>query len=325
MGILKYDRKKFFDGVGVKIDGEHQHTLEEVIKTAGLDYVVEKVKSYDQEGDEIIGSYHTRYFDKDGIKHNLGTGLKKQYTVLQNYEAFDFLGDVLGKDLTIECAGTTDGGRKAFICASTEPIKVLDEEIDPYMVFSSSHDGSSGIKIMLTPIRVFCSNCMARASKQAQSVFTIRHSTNVHSKLYIAQNILLNNTKYLELYKEGIEDMAKVRFNRRQFVDKLVPFVLQQMGLLDENGRPKEKKRNANIVEVYREQLLAEWSAEDTKNQENTLVNMYNAVTAFESHLRPMRNAENVETKFRQILAGMTLSNLALDYAASMVGHKLLF
>ena len=192
-------------------------------------------------------------------------------------------------------------------------------------MFSSSHDGSSGVKIILTPVRVFCSNCMARASKQAQSVFTIKHSTNVHNKLYIAQNILLQNTKYLEAYKEGIEDMAAVRFTRRQFVDKLVPFVLQQMGLLDENGQPIEKKRNANIAEVYREQLLAEWSAEDTKNQENTLVNMWNAITAFESHMRPMRNADKPETKFRQVLAGMTLSNLALDYAANMVGHKLAF
>lgn len=324
MGVLQYNRKKFFEGVGTEIGADQQHNLGEVIKLAGLDYVVEKVKSYDEEGEEI-GSYHTRYFDKDGVKHNLGAGLKEQYTVLQNYEAFDFLDTILNKDVKVECAGPTDGGKKAFICAHTDPIKVLDEDIDPYIVFSSSHDGSSGVKIMLTPVRVFCSNCMARASKQAQSVFTIKHSTNVHNKLYIAQNILLQNTKYLEAYKEGIEDMATVRFTRRQFVDKLVPFVLQQMGLLDENGQPIEKKRNANIVEVYREQLLAEWSAEDTKNQENTLVNMWNAITAFESHMRPMRNADKPETKFRQVIAGMTLSNAAIEFAANIVGYKLKF
>lgn len=323
MGILQYNRKKFFEGVGTEIGANQQHSLDEVIKLAGLDYVVEKVKSYDEEGEEI-GSYHTRYFDKDGVKHNLGAGLKEQYTVLQNYEAFDFLQDIL-QDVTIECAGTTDGGRKSFVCATTEPIKVLDEEIDPYMIFQNSFDGSGSVRIMLTPIRVFCSNCMARASKQAQSVFTIKHSSSVHNKLYVAQNVLLANTKYLETYKEGIEDMATVRFTRRQFVDKLVPFVLKQMGLLDADGQPIEKKRNANAVEVYRENLLAAWSAEDTKNQENTLVNLWNAVTNFETFLRPMRNADRPETKFKQIIAGMTLSNLALDYAANMVGHKLIF
>ena len=84
MGILQYNRKRFFDGVGTEISNEQQDSLESIIKAAGLDYVVEKVKSYDEDGDEI-GSYHTRYFDKDGNKHILGTGLKDQYTVLQNF------------------------------------------------------------------------------------------------------------------------------------------------------------------------------------------------------------------------------------------------
>lgn len=323
MGVLQYNRKKFFEGVGTEIGEDQQHSLEEVIKIAGLDYVVEKVKSYDEDGDEI-GSYHTRYIDSDGNKHILGSGLKDQYTVLQNYEAFDFIQDVL-QDVKIECAGNTDDGRKAFICASTEPIKVLDEDIDPYLVFFASHDGSSGIKVMLTPIRVFCSNCMSRASKQAQSVFSIRHSRNVHDRLYIAKDILLQNTEYLKVYKDAIEDMARIRFTRRQFVDKLVPFVLHQMGLVNADGTPIEKKRNANIVDVYKENLLKEWSAQDTANQSETLVNMWNAITAFESHIKPRRNADNPETKFKQIIAGMTLSNLAIEYAASLANYKLKF
>lgn len=323
MGILQYDRKKFFDGVGTKIEEEQRHSLADVIQAAGLDYVVEKVKSYDADGEEI-GSYHTRYLDKDGNKHILGAGLTEQYTVLQNYEAFDFIDDMIS-DVQIETAGYLDDGKKVFICASTEPIMVLDEEIDPYLIISSSHDGSSSVKIMLTPIRVFCSNCMARASRQAQSVFTIKHSRNIHNKLYIAQNVLLENTHYLEQYKESIEDMATVRFTRHQFVDKIVPFVLNKMGLIDENGIPFERKRNANIVDVYRENLLAAWSAEDAKNQENTLVCLWNAITRFETRYEPQRNADKPETKFKQILAGMTLSNLALEYAATIANYKLKF
>lgn len=320
MGILQYDRKKFFEGVGTEIGENQQGSLEKVIKAAKLDYVVEKVKSYDEDGEEI-GSYHTRYIDEDGIKQNLGFGLKKQYKVLQNYQCFYYLQDML-QDVTVECAGTTDGSRKSFICVKTDPIKVLDEEIDPYMVMQNSFDGSGSVKIMLTPIRVFCSNCMTMAIKEAQSIFTIRHSKSVHDRLYIAQDVLLKNTKYLEAYKEQIEEMAKVRFTRRQFVDKLIPFVLTEMGLLDEEGKPIEKKRNQNIVEVYRDQLLACWSAEDTKNQENTLVNAYNALTSFESHVRPMRNSDKPETKFNQVLKGMLLSNAAIKYAFTLVNYK---
>lgn len=318
MGILSYDRKKFFENLGTDVSKEQN--LNDVLKAANLDYVVEKVRNYDPEGDPI-DSYSTRYFDEDGNKHYLGTGLKKQYTVLQNYEAFDFLQDMLG-DVVIEHAGEINKGRQTFICANTEPIKVLDEDIAPYITFINSHDGSSGVKVILTPIRVFCSNAVARAIKNAQSVFSIKHSHNVHSNLYIAKDILLKNTEYLKQYKETIEDMANVRFARREFVDKIIPFVLRQVNLLDENNNPVEKKGCADRLDYYRDSLLACWDAEDTKNQDNTLANLWNALTDFESHMKPMRNADNFEIPFRRVIQGMLLSNVALDYAATIKNYK---
>lgn len=333
MPILKFDANKeytpkntvFYDECGTKITKVKgsELNLADVLEQSGLNKIVKKDKSYDADGNEI-GTFHTYYDDDDGVRHFLGSGLTQQYTVMQNYEAFDWL-DTIIKDVKIECAGSINNGKQVYICASTESIKVLDEEIAPHMVFMNSHDGSSSIKVLLTPIRVFCSNCMTRATKEAQSMFWIKHTKSVHSKLYIAQDVLLKNTEYLKTYKEGIEDMARVRFTRQQFVDNLVPFVLKQMGLLDSDGKPIEKKRNANIVEVYRDHLLACWSAEDTKNQENTLVNMWNAITDFESHIVPMRNASKPETTFKRVIAGMTLSNVALNFAAEMVNHKLIF
>ena len=40
MGVLQYNRKRFFDGVGTEINNEQQDSLESIIKAAGLDYVV---------------------------------------------------------------------------------------------------------------------------------------------------------------------------------------------------------------------------------------------------------------------------------------------
>jgi hypothetical protein len=57
------------------------------------------------------------------------------------------------------------------------------------MVFNNSFDGSSGVKVILTPIRVFCSNCMQLAIRQATSKISIKHSTNVHQNLYIAKDV----------------------------------------------------------------------------------------------------------------------------------------
>ena len=313
MGILQYDRKKFFEGVGTEIGADQQHSLDEVIKLSGLDYVVEKQRIYDQDGDEIPGSYCTMYRDNDGSKHFLGSGLKEQYTVLQNSEAFDFLSDLLG-DVKVECAGATHGGNRAFICASTEPIKILDDDVTPYINFINSHDGGSSIMAMLTPVRMFCSNCLALSIKQAVNKITIKHSRNVQQRLYIAKDVLLQNTKYLEAVKTQMEELATMRFTRKQFIDNLTVKVLQFIGLYDEDGQPIEKKRNAGLAESYRDHMLACWSANDLANYDNTGYKAIQALLDFESHRTFARNNENPETRFKSVLAGMLISDFALQY-----------
>ena len=320
MGILKYDRKKFFEGVGTNVATIKQDNLEDIIKYAGLDYMVEKVKSYDEDGEEI-GSYHTRYFDADGVKHNIGSGLKAQYTVLQNSEAFGFLQDILG-DIQIECAGTINDGKSSFVCASTEPLKVLNEEISPFVVFQNSFDGSGSVRAMLTPIRVFCSNCMMSAIRNAESKISIKHSTNVVQRLYASQEVLMKNKQYLATYKTEVEQMATVTLSTETFENKVVPFTLRQMGLLDSSGNPIEKKRNKDIVDVYRENLMQCWNNDDTQNQKGTLLNCVNAITDFDSHYQPMRNADNPETIFKRVLAGMTLSAAVIEMAKETVGYS---
>ena len=315
MGILAYDsRKKYFDGVGAEIDTTN---LEEVYKLAGLDYVVEKHPLFYEDGTPAEGCYGTRALMPNGDVVTMGH-VGEQYTVLNNFEAFDFLRDVVGDgELKIEHAGVVNGGKSSFICASTEPMRILDDDIAPYICFINSFDGSSGVKALLTPVRVFCSNCESIATKRAQNKISIKHSTNVHSNLYMAQNVLLENTKYLEEIKATMEHLATIRMNRRQFADKLVVMVLQKMGLLDKDGERVEKKRNSDLVDRYREHMLACWSANDLGNYGNTAYAAIQAMLDFESHMIPARNAGNPETTFKRVIQGMVLTDFAVALVQS--------
>ena len=316
MGIAKYDarrnsvtnnnRTSYLEGVGTTYEGVDQTTLTvpAIMKIAGLDKVIEKVPSYHltENGETIdIGSYHTLYRDDDGTPHFLGSGLKEQYTVLQNSEAFDFLQDMLG-DVKIECAGDFNGGKNTFVCVSTEPIKIMDDNIAPYIVLQNSFDASSGVKVILTPIRTFCSNCMALAIRSATNRITVKHSRNVAQRLYIAKDILLNNTKYLEAIKDEMEQLALMRFTRKQFVDGLTVKILQYMGLYDADGKPVDKKRNSGLAESYRDAMLAAWSASDLNNYDNTAYKGLQAILDWESHRTFARNNENPETRFKFII-----------------------
>lgn len=311
MGILAFDsRKNYFDGVGNKVESNN---LQEIIKIAKLDYVVEKHQAHYEDGEPMEGIYATMA-EIDGRRVTFGC-VKDRYHILQNYESFDFLQDLMtGGELKIENAGSVDGGRKAFICASTEPIKIMDDDVAPYILFTNSFDGSSGVSVMLTPIRVFCSNCMALATKNAVSKFSIRHTASVRDKLYIAKDTLLKNTRYLEALKEEMENLAKMRFTRRQFADNLVRAVLIQMNVLDKEGQDKERKRNRDVVERYTDHLMACWSAADLGNYKGTAYAAIQAICDFDSHYVAMKNGNKPETTFTRVAQGMVISNFALQW-----------
>ena len=111
-----------------------------------------------------------------------------------------------------------------------------------------------------------------------------------------------------------MEELATMRFTRKQFVDGLTVKILQFMGLYDEEGNPIEKKRNNGLAESYREAMLAAWSANDLANYGSTAYAAIQAILDFESHRTFARNNENPETRFKAVLGGMLISDFALQY-----------
>lgn len=316
MGILQYNSKKnFFDGVGNKIESNN---LDEIIKLAKMDYTVRKEPLFFENGEQLEDRWATRA-NIDGEDITLGI-VGPQYTILQNFEAFDFLQDVFRTgELEIECAGTVEHGKRSFICAKTEPIKVMDDDIDPYMVIMNSFDGSGSVKVMFTPVRVFCSNCEVVATKKAAQKLYVKHSKRIHDQLYMAKDVLLANTNYLQAYKEEMEELTRIRYNRRQFAEELTEAILRKMHLVGTAENPIERKRESTLVERYRDELLQCWSKNDLANYENTAYAAIQAVMDWETHSLPGRDTGNNELFFSRAIAGMVISNYALNYIKGSV------
>lgn len=316
MGILQYNRQKnFFDGVGSKVESNN---LEEIIKLAKMDYTVRKEPLFFGDGKQLENKWATcATIDGEDVTFGI---VGDQYTILQNFEAFDFLQDVFRTgELQIECAGTVEGGKRSFICAKTEPIKVMDDDIDPYMVIMNSFDGSGSVKVMFTPVRVFCSNCEVVATKKAAQKLYVKHSKRIHDQLYIAKDVLLANTNYLEAYKEEMEELTRIRYSRRQFAGELTEAILRKMYLVGTADNPIERKRESALVERYRDELLQCWSKNDLANYENTAYAAIQAVMDWETHSLPGRNTGNNELFFSRAVAGMVISNYALNYIKGSV------
>ena len=95
--------------------------------------------------------------------------VKERYTPVQNNEAFSFFDDAIGKNAAIwQTAGYFGMGERIFVSAKLpNTITVKGDPVDSYLVFTNSHDGSSGVKILFTPIRIVCLNTLNAAIRKA--------------------------------------------------------------------------------------------------------------------------------------------------------------
>ena len=130
-----------------------------IAKMPGLIEDIDKSSGFMKGGDyyEVCPNAFATY----RTDHNIPLGLvKDRYTIVQNTEAFSFFDKAIGKDKAIwQTAGFFGNGERVFVSAKLpNNILVNGDPVENYLVFTTSHDGSCGVKILFTPIRVICEN-----------------------------------------------------------------------------------------------------------------------------------------------------------------------
>lgn len=174
-------------------------TTEQALEKGGLNFDVLKLPNIHMlpNGIEII-SEESFFTVRTDVNKILGSKLGKDYTVMQNIEAFNIVDEILQSGTaTIETAGAIDDGRKVFICLKiNKGITVGSNDIvNQYLLIAISHDGTLSITVMPTNVRVVCNNTLTAALKGAQDKIKIRHTANAGSKLSEAMKVLklINN------------------------------------------------------------------------------------------------------------------------------------
>ena len=290
----------------------------EVMHKAGLDFIVDKCELVarmpfgikrnnivnDIAGDfvkdgyiyrELVGSYATYRAD---TSQPLGL-VKAKYEVVQNIDAFKFFDDAIGEGMARwDKAGILNDGKQIYLSAKL-PVetRVGDDLIDNYLVFSNSHDGTSSVNIMFTPIRVICTNMLNSALKSADAYIRIRHTESVKQKLQRGAEILRIACKHADTVQDYYNSLLKVKMSDREVMEYLANLQLtakEQDLLLNydkENGYKKlilrdyrtmevtgvsQRKANmiANMFEYYCDGI-------GQKHVAGTAWGAYNAVTGF--------------------------------------------
>lgn len=308
------ERKAWYETQGVTLD--NVTSLDVALKLSGLDFEVEKKPVYFNSTfgmtNEAGKNLPPKFTKIEGQFTTVRTDtmqpfgvVTEAYEILQNRDAFDFLDSLVVEGAKFETAGFfKKNGAASYITMSTEPMTILGDEFDPFMMISNGHDGGSAIKVALTPVRAYCRNSAILALKKATSIVTIHHSRKMYDRLVAAKEVLTANTNYLEELKIVAEKLATTPFSEEAFE-----------ALAKKLFNPKEEQSEIiqirNVVQF--EKLMKAYREDDLQNFNGTAWKALQAVSDFESHPTKFRKskeiANNGTPEFQIVYNGMPLLN----------------
>lgn len=271
----------------------------------GLDWTVDQKAIYTQVGVPIPG-YRANTRSTDNAVLGI---VSDRYKVVQNGDAFQFTDDLLGEGVTYETAGALRGGRKAWMLARIPHRYIIaGNEIAPYMVVMNSHDGSSGIKVAITPIRVVCQNTLNLALDSAKRIRTTKHTENVMSRVHEARETLLLAEAYMGKLGRSIDSLSQIKLADRKVMEFMNEF-FPTTGDMPE----VQRRNNLRLLEDMKRRY---WDAPDLSNVGKNGYRFVNAVSDFATHADPIRGTKNYnENLFLRTVEG----NPMIDKAYKMV------
>lgn len=221
-----------------------------------------------------------------------------RYKVVQNEEAFAFTDELISSgEVTYETAGSLSNGKRVWLLARMPRTKVCGDDLDPYIVFTNSHDGSGAVKVALTPIRVICQNTLTMALKKAERTWSVRHLGDIQNKITEAQNTLFNATQYLEELKKKSEISTEIVVAHPDFLAFLEEMFPMKKGASERQQRNVENARQL-LSNIY-------YGKDDIKKFNGTAYGVIQAVADFMPHYVPARTTKTYqENNFMSIADG---------------------
>lgn len=217
-------------------------TSKVAIERAGLDYIVEKRPVHFPDVSRYMtqfpGKFVTVRKDTDAPLGIVGD----VYRVLQNKEAFSFFDSIVGEKLAMyHTAGALGEGEKIWLLAKLpRDFWVTPEDaVEQYLLLTNSHDGSSAVQIMATPIRVVCQNTLNMAISSSTRKTKVRHTMSMGQGIrQIREQIGIADKFFKEFEEMGKFLVAK------QANAKIVEQLLSDLGLSKEKGEDSTRTEN---------------------------------------------------------------------------------
>ncbi len=288
-------------------------TAAEAMEAARLDYTVVKrpMKAIinGHKYSDVPNAFATVRTDTHQVLGVVGA----RYEPVQNRDAFNFFDPLIDRDEAVyHTAGVLGTGSKIWLLAKLpDYIKVgkKNDPVEKFVLLYNSHDGSSHIRVKMTPIRVVCNNTLTAALSGTESEVRIKHTQSAQDKLQEAHQILgLTNQLYAQL-DFIFNRMALRKVTGSQLVDYVKTLIPDNPQA--ENNTRTENMRN-HIISLHD-------TVQDASMHRGNLFGAFNAVTEFVDHYGGNKDASK---QLRSIWfggSGEQLKRKAYQLAESML------
>lgn len=248
-------------------------TVEEALKLSHLDYTVEKVPVFLENGTPIPGAFCTKRENSDTTYGVVGS----QFEIVQNIEGFDFINSMIPEGLKFLKAG--ENHKFIYIIAQLPEFDLMGDKVAPHVIFQNSHSGSTTLKATIAPLRIVCENQFNLTFRHAANKISLRHTKSIKGRLHTAQEVLIHSSEYLSEFQKQAILMAQQKVTTTQVSD-LVDTIFEI--------KPEFNPTQVRRMEEKRDRFLAAYTADDNQNFIGTQWGLVNAYTDFVTH-KPLR------------------------------------
>ena len=292
-------RQAPWHGLGVSVKAAPES--KEALRLSGLDWKVFQKDIYTETGNRIE-QYKANVRSTD--QKVLGV-VSDRYQVVQNDEAFAFTDALLGEGVRYETAGSLAGGKLIWLLARLPQKHIINgDEVAPYLVFFNSHDGTSAVRVAITPIRVVCQNTLNLALSTARRSWGIRHVGDINEKLHEARQTLALSDRYMSALGKSIYELDRIKLSDakvQDYVNELFPVTADMSTQQIQNGRKMQRELKQRYYE-----------APDLQHVGKNGYRFINAVSDMVTHGKPLRETRNYqENLFRKTVDGNPLIDRA--------------
>lgn len=315
------------------LDKDAKITSVKVNKAAGLDWEVGQtpiyipmtglVPGYEMVGDVLEAGQAAKPSFLANVRsdNNRVVGVVRPgYKVFQNAEAPLFLDSLVDDGSALyETAGSLHGGSQVWwLMRIPNGVTVggqKGEELNSFILFQNTHDGSLSWTISIVTIRVVCQNTLAWALDKAQRTMKVRHTKNAGVRIEEARRALEIGFVYQEEMAKVGDQLLNTKFTDKQFND----FLNSLIPLPEPNAEDGKVKNQFAITQATKQRDALTEVYANHPTQVDIKGTAWGVVQAAQFYADHVAFTKTAESRFVRLTKGQNIGSKAFTQMKELV------